>query len=136
MRVFDRLALKPFKTTMGGNKRYKSLTGKHGIVVSAINPRGNHVARIARVWPYRVVVCDTVMRDITPICVEWVAVARFYRAMRGETEMHQAWGTLETIPMVIDEAYHFQRVNVLEYPQPFAIPPTNTTPVRVRLTHG
>lgn len=44
MRVFDRLALKPFQTAMGGYKRYKSLTFEHGVIVSAINPRVNHIA--------------------------------------------------------------------------------------------
>ena len=86
--------------------------------------------------PYRVVVCDTVMRDITTIRMERMAVARFHRAMRGEAKMNQARGALETIPMTVDEAHHFQRVNVFEHPQPFAIPPTDATPVRVRLTHG
>lgn len=120
MRVFNRLALKPFKATMGGNKRDKSLTGKHGIIVSAVNPRGNHVAGVARIRP----VCDTVMRNITPIRMKWVTIARLDRAMRGETEMHQARGTLETIPVTINETHHFQRVDVrdvLPPPDRFAV---------------
>ena len=32
-----------FKQPWGGDKRYKSLTGKHGFIVSAIYPRVNHV---------------------------------------------------------------------------------------------
>lgn len=46
MRVLNRLALKPLEATVGGNKRHKSLTGKHSVIVSAANPRVNHIAGV------------------------------------------------------------------------------------------
>lgn len=111
-----------FKQPGGGGKRHRSLTGEHGVIVSAVDPRVNHVAGVGRIWPGCVVVCDAVMRDIPPVCMGWVAVARLCRAMCGGTEVRQAWGALEAIPVAVN---HFQRVNVLKYPQPFAVPPTD-----------
>ena len=76
------------------------------------------------------------MRDIPPVSVERVTVARFHSAMRGETEVNQAWGVPELLPMAEDESHHFQRVDVFEHPQTFSIPPANTSTVRIGLTHG
>ena len=95
------------KNGHGGDGRCRSLTVGHGVVVSAFGPRVDRIAGVWRVWPCRVVVCDAVMRGMTPIRMGRMAVARLDRAMRGGTGMRQARGALGIVPMIVDEAHAF-----------------------------